>query len=379
MPEAPATLYLVDGYALIYRAFFAMIARPLTTRRGENTSAAWGVTNFLLRLFERRRPDYLAWVHDMGESFRHQAYPGYKATREKLTRELQQDFDRSVERIVQILDAFHLPLIGAEGYEADDVIGTMATAAAARGLRVVIVSGDKDFYQLIGPGIALLNPGRGGPARRRATHRALHRARIPVPDPQALIPRDRGRAGARRRAGSAGFRAPRTSDARGGARRADDPGGSSGPCARGRRVARGAARRLGRRSDVPRSDACGARGDVAGGGTRAFVVPPLRPRRPRRRARRWSGTPQPAPARKRCARSRAGVSRGCPGPEGRARREVRAPGAAPGGRRAGGGDVRLHARELRVGPRAAIACDRRSGPRATLGRYADVRGGRGAG
>ena len=164
MPEAPATLYLVDGYALIYRAFFAMIARPLTTRRGENTSAAWGVTNFLLRLFERRRPDYLAWVHDMGESFRHQAYPGYKATREKLTRELQQDFDRSVERIVQILDAFHLPLIGAEGYEADDVIGTMATAAAAGGLQVVIVSGDKDFYQLIGPGIALLNPGRGGPA-----------------------------------------------------------------------------------------------------------------------------------------------------------------------------------------------------------------------
>src|SRR5437773_2979800 len=67
-----ATLYLVDGYALIYRAFFAMIARPLTTRRGENTSAAWGVTNFLLRLLERRRPDYVAWVHDVGESFRHQ-------------------------------------------------------------------------------------------------------------------------------------------------------------------------------------------------------------------------------------------------------------------------------------------------------------------
>ena len=164
MPEARATLYLVDGYALIYRAFFAMIARPLTTRRGENTSAAWGVTNFLLRLFERRRPDYLAWVHDMGESFRHQTYPEYKATREKLTRELQQDFDRSVERIEQILDAFHLPLIGVEGYEADDVIGTLATRAATRGLQVVIVSGDKDFYQLIAPGIALLNPGRGGPA-----------------------------------------------------------------------------------------------------------------------------------------------------------------------------------------------------------------------
>src|SRR5437867_4353997 len=162
-PLGPAsTLYLVDGYALIYRAFFAMIARPLTTRRGENTSAAWGVTNFLLRLLERRRPDYLAWVHDVGESFRHQTYPQYKATRQKLTEELQQEFNRSVERIEQILEAFRVPLVGVEGYEADDVIGTLATAA--RGLQVVIVSGDKDFYQLIGPGIALLNPGRGGPA-----------------------------------------------------------------------------------------------------------------------------------------------------------------------------------------------------------------------
>ncbi|HZI22094.1 MAG TPA: DNA polymerase I [Gemmatimonadales bacterium] len=158
------TLYLVDGYALIYRAFFAMIARPLTTRRGENTSAAWGVTNFLLRLFERRRPDYLAWVQDMGQSFRQQAYPEYKATRQKLTDELQQDFDRSLERIQQILAAFRVSVIGVEGFEADDVIGTLSAAAPPRGLSVVIVSGDKDFYQLIGPGVALLNPGRGGPA-----------------------------------------------------------------------------------------------------------------------------------------------------------------------------------------------------------------------
>src|SRR5213594_1819138 len=164
MTESRPTLYLIDGYALIYRAFYAMIARPLTTRRGENTSAAWGVTNFLIRLLETRRPDYLAWVHDVGESFRHQTYPAYKATREKLTDELQQEFDRSVERIEAILEAFRVPVVGVEGYEADDVIGTLATAAAARGLHAVIVSGDKDFYQLIGPGIALLNPGRGGPA-----------------------------------------------------------------------------------------------------------------------------------------------------------------------------------------------------------------------
>jgi DNA polymerase-1 len=165
MPATPApSLFLVDGYAVIYRAFFAMISRPLTTSRGENSSAAWGVTNFLIRLLTQHRPDYLGWVHDLGVSFRQQRYPEYKATREKLDEEMQQDFDRSVERIEQILAAFGVPVLGLEGYEADDVIGTLATAAAARGLRTVIVSGDKDFYQLIGPSVALLNPGRGGPA-----------------------------------------------------------------------------------------------------------------------------------------------------------------------------------------------------------------------
>ena len=166
MPGAPPPerLFLIDGYALIYRAFFAMIARPLTTQRGENTSAAWGVTTFLLRLRQRHRPDYIAWVHDLGESFRHREYVAYKATREKLDEQLQQDFDRSVERIEELLAAFHVPVLGVEGFEADDVIGTLASAAAQRGLQAVIVSGDKDFYQLIRPGIALLNPGRGGPA-----------------------------------------------------------------------------------------------------------------------------------------------------------------------------------------------------------------------
>jgi DNA polymerase-1 len=164
MPQSPPQrLFLVDGYALIYRAFFAMIARPLTTKSGENTSAAWGVTNFLLRLREKHHPDYLGWVLDRGESFRHREYPEYKATREKLGAELQQDFDRSLERIAELLAAFRVPVLAVEGYEADDVIGTLAPAGVSRGLQSVIVSGDKDFYQLIAPGIALLNPGRGGP------------------------------------------------------------------------------------------------------------------------------------------------------------------------------------------------------------------------
>jgi DNA polymerase-1 len=154
----------VDGYALIYRAFFAMIARPLTTKSGENTSAVWGITNFLLRLYENYHPEYIGWVHDRGVSFRSEQYPEYKATREKLGEELQQDFDRSLERVCQILDAFHIPVIAINGYEADDVVATLAERAAGDGLQAVIVSGDKDFYQLIGEGIALLNPGRGGQA-----------------------------------------------------------------------------------------------------------------------------------------------------------------------------------------------------------------------
>jgi DNA polymerase-1 len=160
----PPQLFLIDGYALIYRAFYAMISRPLRTAKGENTSAAWGVVNFLFRLREKYRPDYVAWINDAGTSFREQRYADYKSTREKLDQELQADFSRSVERICDLLEAFGIPIVTVRGYEADDVIGTLAHAAAARGLQAVIVSGDKDFYQLVGPGIALLNPGRGGPA-----------------------------------------------------------------------------------------------------------------------------------------------------------------------------------------------------------------------
>jgi DNA polymerase-1 len=162
--HTPPQLFLIDGYALIYRAFFAMISRPLRTSKGENTSAAWGVANFLLRLREKYRPDYVAWVNDAGTSFREERYPEYKSTREKLDEELQADFDRALQRICAMLEAFRVPLVAVRGYEADDVIGTLATAGARRGLQSVIVSGDKDFYQLIGPGVTLLNPGRGGPA-----------------------------------------------------------------------------------------------------------------------------------------------------------------------------------------------------------------------
>ncbi len=156
-------LFLVDGYAIIYRAFFALISRPLMTSRGENTSAAWGVANFLERLVSKHQPEYIGWVHDSGLSFRHEQYAAYKATREKLSEELQADFDRGVNRIEELLAGYRIPVLQVEGYEADDVIGTLADQAVTKGLNVVIVSGDKDFHQLIGPHVWLLNPGRGGP------------------------------------------------------------------------------------------------------------------------------------------------------------------------------------------------------------------------
>jgi DNA polymerase I len=162
-PKSP-TLFLVDGYALIYRAFFALLSRPLKTARGENTSAAWGVVNFLQRLVAKHKPDYIGWVHDSGLSFRHEVYPEYKATREKLTEELQSDFDTGVERICQLLEGFRVRVLAVDGYEADDVIGTLTRQAAERGINVVIVSGDKDFQQLVRDRVWLLNPGRGGPA-----------------------------------------------------------------------------------------------------------------------------------------------------------------------------------------------------------------------
>ncbi len=165
MPHhTPPQVFLVDGYALIYRAFFAMISRPLTTSKGINTSVAWGVVNFLLRLRDKYQPDYIAWINDAGDSFRTETYPEYKSTREKLDDELQADFDQSLDHVSALLEAFRVPQLEVIGYEADDVIGTLATRAAEAGYQAVIVSGDKDFYQLIDDYITLLNPGRGGPA-----------------------------------------------------------------------------------------------------------------------------------------------------------------------------------------------------------------------
>ncbi len=156
--EAPR-LFLIDAYALIYRAFFAFINRPLTNSKGENTSAPFGFANFLVEIRDEYQPDYLAVVFDAGNSHREQVYPEYKATREKMPDELR----ASLPRVRELVAGFNDALVELAGYEADDVIGTLAVKARDAGLQAVIVSGDKDLYQLVGSGIHLLNPGRGGP------------------------------------------------------------------------------------------------------------------------------------------------------------------------------------------------------------------------
>jgi len=158
-------LFLVDGYALIYRAFFALGDQQLVSSKGENTAIARGALEFLRRLLERHHPDYIGWVHDAGLSFRHELYPDYKATRERLEPSQQADFDTGIERVCEILEAYRVPILELDGFEADDVIGTIAAQATAQGVETVIVSGDKDFVQLVRPAVKILNPWHGRPGR----------------------------------------------------------------------------------------------------------------------------------------------------------------------------------------------------------------------
>ena len=121
-PKTAPRLFLIDAYALIYRAFFAFIQRPLVNSKGENTSAPFGFANFLHEVLDDYEPDYIAVVFDSGTSQREEVYPEYKATREKMPEEL----GWSLPRIRAVVDALGVKIVELEGWEADDVIGTLA-------------------------------------------------------------------------------------------------------------------------------------------------------------------------------------------------------------------------------------------------------------
>ncbi len=153
-------VFLVDGTALVYRAHFAMLGNPMATR-GEPMAAVFGFANALVQLLQQEKPAFLGVAFDLpGPTFRHERYADYKAHRPPMPEELAVQLPKA-RRLAQATGA---RVLEQEGYEADDLIGTMARCATAAGLETVIVSADKDFMQLVGPGIRQwIPPARGGP------------------------------------------------------------------------------------------------------------------------------------------------------------------------------------------------------------------------
>jgi DNA polymerase-1 len=154
----PPILYLIDGHALAYRSYFALSAAGggrWQTRSGEPTAGIYGFASTLLRLLEQEKPEYLAVAFDTGKTFRNEIFPDYKATRAKMPDDLRPQ----IERIRQMIDAFNLPHLEMEGFEGDDVLGSIAHQAAAQGFGVKIITGDKDLLQLVNDRIIVNLPG----------------------------------------------------------------------------------------------------------------------------------------------------------------------------------------------------------------------------
>ena len=149
-------LFIVDGYAILYRAHFALIRNPLVTSYGLHTSALYGFINQILKLIKSESPEYLVCAFDSKEkTFRHDMYDDYKANRPPMPEELQ----TQLPHLWEILEIMNIPVLKKPGVEADDIIGTIAVDADKQGLKTFIVSGDKDFMQLINDHISMYSPG----------------------------------------------------------------------------------------------------------------------------------------------------------------------------------------------------------------------------
>src|SRR5438093_7234491 len=151
------TIYFIDGSAQLHRAYFAI--RSLATTRGFPTGATYGFTTMLRKLYEDEQPQWCGISFDLaGPTFRHKEYGEYKATR----RRMDDDLAVQLPYVRRVCEAFGLPMLDVPGFEADDVIATLAYQAVAAGYKVVVVTGDKDFLQLVSDDILVLNPGREG-------------------------------------------------------------------------------------------------------------------------------------------------------------------------------------------------------------------------
>ena len=155
----PPSLYLIDGHALAYRTYYALTrgsSSAFITRSGEPTAGVFGFTSVLLRILEQERPDYIAVAFDTGKTFRDDIFPEYKGTREKMPEDLQ----LQIERLRQLVDAFNIPRLEMENFEADDVLGSIAQQAVKQGLGVKIITGDRDLLQLVNERIIVNLPGK---------------------------------------------------------------------------------------------------------------------------------------------------------------------------------------------------------------------------
>ena len=145
----PAILYLIDGHALAYRMYFALTGggsnHSWQNSKGEPTAGTYGFARELIRVIEQEKPEYLAVAFDTGKTFRHEIFSEYKATRAKMPEELR----TQIERIREMVDIFNLPRLEMEGFEADDVLGSVAKQATEQGLGVKIITGDRDLLQLV--------------------------------------------------------------------------------------------------------------------------------------------------------------------------------------------------------------------------------------
>lgn len=151
-------LFLLDAYAIIFRSYYAFINRPTINSKGLNTSAILGFCNTLREIIDKEHPTHLGVAFDHGKTFRHEAYPPYKAQRE----ETPEDIKLSVPYIKEILQAMRIPVLQADGFEADDVIGTLASKAGQAGVETYMLTPDKDYGQLIAPNVFMFKPRHGG-------------------------------------------------------------------------------------------------------------------------------------------------------------------------------------------------------------------------
>ena len=159
MADREHTLFLLDGMALVYRAHFAFATNPIRTAAGRNTSAIYGFTNTLLELLNNQKPTHLAVVFDTAApTARHVEFPAYKAQRDEMPEELS----TAIPDVKRLIRAFNLPVLELDGYEADDIIGTLAREACAAGYETFMVTPDKDFGQLVNDCVHIYRPGRMG-------------------------------------------------------------------------------------------------------------------------------------------------------------------------------------------------------------------------